>query len=56
MRPLVEDLAVPPPRDNKHLVASLGSLDLHRDKPGETLNVAAALAEPLDDSVGRPLL
>jgi hypothetical protein len=54
MHPRVEGLAILPPRDDEHLVADLGPQDLQGDKPGETLNVAAALAEPLDDPVGRP--
>ena len=56
MHPRVEGLAVPPRRDDEHLVASLGPQDLHADKPGETLNVAAALAEPRDDPVDPPSL
>src|SRR5215217_6845968 len=54
--PRVEGLAVAPPRYDEHLVACIGSQYLHGDEPRETLNITAALTEPLDDPVGRPLL
>jgi hypothetical protein len=54
LNPRVEGLAVPPPRYDEYLVACLGSQHLHGDEPGKTLDVTAALAEPLDDPVRRP--
>jgi hypothetical protein len=35
VHPLIEGLAVPPPRYDEHLVAGPGSQYLHGDKPGK---------------------
>jgi hypothetical protein len=56
MNPGIKRFRVAPTRYDEHLVLCVGLQDLHGDETGETLYVAAALGEPLDDLIGRALL
>ncbi len=54
--PTIEGFPIAPARDDEYLISAFGTEHLHRDETGKILNIPAAIGEPPDDLVSRPVL